>query len=418
MSNTLPPSRRRTRKNEPDVIRELVLYNPHSAQMKIHESLARFRIVSCGRRFGKTLLAANEIVKFAWENPDKLCWWVAPVYHQATVGFKVIKRVFKDVIKENNATKLTTTLKNGAVIEFKSAERPDNLRGEGLSFLVIDEASLVPREAWTEALRPALTDNKGKLIAIGTPKGKNWFFELWTRGQDPDEEEYESWQMSTAENPYIEPEELHELKRTLPERVYQQEILATFLDGGGGVFRNVHDCVRDYSLPLEHGKITGAVKMGVDIAKYEDFTVIIAIDETGKVVHFDRFNQIDWSLQKDRIISAARELSAQVFFDSTGVGDPIYEDLSKEIWIESIKFSSQSKQNIINNLAMGIEQGKIILPNLPVLINELQIYQYDITQTGKVRMSAPAGHHDDCVISLALAYWGLFNETEPRIRLL
>ncbi len=106
-----------------------------------------------------------------------------------------------------------------------------------------------------------------------------------------------------------------------------------------------------------------------------------------------------------------------MFFDSTGVGDPIYEDLNKEIWIESVKFTNQIKQNIINNLSLGIEQRKLTIPNIPVLINELLIYQYDITATGKVRMSAPAGHHDDCVISLALAYWGLSNDAEPRIRM-
>ncbi len=223
--------------------------------------------------------------------------------------------------------------------------------------------------------------------------------------------------MSTAENPYIDPEEIDELRRTLPDRVYKQEVEAEFLEGGGGVFRNVHECVRDYSLPLSPDKIVGAVKMGVDVAKYEDFTVIAAVDEEPKLVYFDRFNQIDWELQKGRIISAARELGAQVFFDSTGVGDPIYEDLSKEIWIESIKFTNQTKQNIINNLSLGIEQRKLTIPNIPVLINELLIYQYDITATGKVRMSAPAGHHDDCVIGLALAYWGLSNDTEPRIRM-
>ncbi len=418
MSNTSPPLRKRKkRETTPDVIKELILYDPHDAQLKIHNSQARFRIVSCGRRFGKTLMAANEIVKFAWENPTVTTWWVAPVYPQATIGFKAIRRVFKDAIRELNATKLTITLKNGAVIEFKSAERPDNLRGEGLGFLVIDEASLVQREAWIEALRPALSDNKGRLIAIGTPKGKNWFFELWTRGQDPSQTDYESWKMSTAENPYIDPEEIDELRRTLPERVYKQEVEAEFLEGGGGVFRNVHECVRDYSLPLSPDKIVGAVKMGVDVAKYEDFTVIAAVDEEPKLVYFDRFNQIDWELQKGRIISAARELGAQVFFDSTGVGDPIYEDLSKEIWIESIKFTNQTKQNIINNLSLGIEQRKLTIPNIPVLINELLIYQYDITATGKVRMSAPAGHHDDCVIGLALAYWGLSNDTEPRIRM-
>lgn len=391
------------------------LYSPHPAQWKIHKSDKRFKIVACGRRFGKTLMAANETTKYAYEHPKELTWWVAPVYSQAAIGFKMIKNSFPDLIKNANSAQLKITLNNGALIEFRSAERPDNLRGEGLGWATIDEAAFMSEEAWYEALRPALSDRKGQLLAIGTPKGKNWFYRLWVNGQDREQKDYESWQMSTYHNPYIDPAELESLKANLPERVFRQEILAEFIDDTGGVFRCIEENIRPYQLPTT---AEGLVTLGVDLAKYEDFTVLIGIDGVGKVVYFDRFNQIDWALQKRRIIEAARSMAAKVVIDSTGIGDPIFEDLSREIWVEGVKFTSSSKTNIINNLAMRIEQNDITYPNIPEMINELKLYQYDLTPTGKLKMSAPAGMHDDCVIALALAAWGSSSEGEPSVRLL
>jgi len=425
MSNTSQSSQAKPRKNKggrpkgavtKNIEKERIkLYEPHPAQWKIHKSKKRFRIVACGRRFGKSLMAANETTKFAYENPRETTWWVAPVYSQAAIGFKMIKNSFPDLIKNANSASLKIILHNNAKIEFRSAERPDNLRGEGLGWVTIDEAAFMSEEAWYEALRPALSDRKGQLLAIGTPKGKNWFYHLWINGQDREQEDFDSWQMSTYQNPYIDPAEIDALKRSLPERVFRQEILAEFLDDTGGVFRYVDENIRPYSLPTT---AEGLVTLGVDLAKYEDFTVLIGIDGSGKVVYFDRFNQIDWALQKRRIIEAARSMAAKVVIDSTGIGDPIFEDLSREIWVEGIKFTSSSKTNIINNLAMRIEQHDITYPNIPELIYELKLYQYDLTPTGKLKMNAPAGKHDDCVIALALAAWGNSSEGEPSVRLL
>lgn len=425
MSNTSQSSRAKPRRNKGGRPKGAVskfkerekikLYSPHPAQWKIHKSNKRFRIVACGRRFGKSLMAANETTKYAYEHPREATWWVAPVYSQATIGFKMIKNSFPDLIKNANSASLKIKFHNGALIEFRSAERPDNLRGEGLGWVTIDEAAFMSEEAWYEALRPALSDRKGQLLAIGTPKGKNWFYHLWTNGQDSEQEDFESWQMSTYENPYIDPAEIDSLKRSLPERVFRQEIMAEFLDDTGGVFRNVDDNIRPYKLPTT---AEGLVTLGVDLAKYEDFTVLIGVDGVGKVVYFDRFNQIDWSLQKKRITEAARMLAAKVVIDSTGIGDPIFEDLEREIWVEGVKFTSSSKTNIINNLAMRIEQGQITYPYIPEMVNELKLYQYDLTPTGKLKMNAPAGKHDDCVIALALAAWGNDSEGEPSVRLL
>jgi len=327
---------------------------------------------------------------------------------QAKIPFRILAKALAPVAKINRS-ELRIDFQGIAEIEFKSADRPDNLRGFGLDYLVIDEAAYVPEETWADVLRPAIADKKGKLVAVGTPKGKNWFYHLWVRGQDSQYPDYESWKFPTWSNPYIDESEIEELRKTLPERVFKQEVEAEFLDDAGGVFRSVRQCIKPYELPAEP---TGSVFLGVDLAKYEDFTVLAAVDTTGKLVYFDRFNNLDWEIQKSRIVSAAKKYNARVIVDSTGVGDPIYEDLRRQgLSVEGFRFTNTTKENLINNLSIKIEQQEIFFPDIPELINELSMYQYEITRAGNVRMNAPPGYHDDCVIALALAVWGL---SKPR----
>jgi phage FluMu gp28-like protein len=329
-------------------------------------------------------------------------WWVAPTYQQAKIAFNILDKALKHIAKVNRS-ELKIEIFNEITFEFKSAERPDNLRGFGLEYLVMDEAAHIDERVWHDVLRPALADKQGKLLAISTPNGQNWFYQLWLRGQNK-EGNYASWQMPTMMNPYIKPEEIEELRRSLPERVFKQEIEAQFIEGASSVFRHIDECIKQYTVPCNP---SGGVVLGVDLAKYEDFTVIIAMDETGRVIDFDRFNNLDWEIQKARIIDKARKYRAKVVLDSTGVGDPIFEDLRKSgINVEGYKFTHESKQKLINSLSIAIESQTITLPYISELITELKAYEYRLTNSGKVVMNAPAGHHDDCVIALALAVWG------------
>ncbi len=146
--------------------------------------------------------------------------------------------------------------------------------------------------------------------------------------------------------------------------------------------------------------------IGVDLAKYMDFTVITVLDRKGDLVYFDRFNKIDWNLQKERIRFISKKYPGKIVLDSTGVGDPIYDELRKDgLNVEGYRFTSPSKEQLINNLSMVIEQELVHLDDIPELINELEIFEYQITPSRNLKMSAPEGYHDDCVISLALAAW-------------
>lgn len=382
----------------------------------MHDSKARFRIASCGRRFGKTYMAVNEIVKFANQNKNVNTIWCSPTYRQSKLAFDIILKNFKGAFKSHTKNPMQFNWYNGSVTKFNSTESGDTLRGDSVHMLVIDEASLVDEEVWSHVLRPMLSDTDGRAIIISTPKGINsWFHTLYTRGQDPEYPDYESFKFPTSANPYIPPTEIEEVKSTLPSDVFKQEYLAEFLEDGGQVFRNVSSCVA--------GELEGPIRgtdyvVSWDIAKHTDFScVVVMAISTGHVVGFDRFNRIDYSEQVKRVEAIARKYNnARVILDSTGVGDPILESVKATgLNVEGYQFTNTSKQQLIEHLAVLIEKQEITYPNIKVLINELMSYQYEITRAGNMRYNAPSGQHDDCVIALALAAWQAKHQRNPRV---
>jgi hypothetical protein len=390
-----------------------VNYRPHPAQNKFHSSEARFKVCCTGRRWGKTLAATMEILKDALANPGCLNWWVAPVYGQTMVAYRMLSKGRKVIANDLRSLKRIELIQ-GSAIEFKSADNFDSLRGSGIHLLVIDEAALIDREAWEEALRPTLTDTKGKAIFVSTPKGRNYFFELFCRGQDPQYPEWESFTFPTSSNPYILPEEIEEAKKTLPDTVFKQEYLAEFLEDSAGVFRNIKACIRgSFEEPQENHSYV----IGWDPAKHTDFSVVTVFDSTkNSVVAFDRFNQIDYTFQVTRVCNLAWKYKAPILMDSTGVGDPLLEQIKRMgVAVEGYEFTATSKQQLVEHLSVQIEQEAISFPPIKEIIHELEIFQYEITRAGNIRYSAPQGYHDDCVMSLALAVWKARRTNTPTI---
>jgi hypothetical protein len=281
------------------------------------------------------------------------------------------------------------------------------MRGDGPSFVVFDEASKCPKEAWTEVVRPALADNQGGGIFISTPWGRDWFWELFMRGQDPNEPDYWSHSFPTWANPFIPAKEIEEARRTLPEFVFKQEFEAVFLDDAASVFRKIDQCVGGtFEDPIPgHYYVTGW-----DVAKQDDYSVITTIDcNTGQIVDFQRFNRIDYGLQLDNYVvpTVQRYNNAHVIMDTTGVGSPILEEAQKrDISVEGYYFTNASKKELIDRTVVAIEQHYISYPAIPVLLTELKEFSYEITKSRNVIYGAPEGKHDDCVISLCLAVWG------------
>lgn len=273
--------------------------------------------------------------------------------------------------------------------------------------VVVDEAARVSRDVWEEVLRPAVSDTAGKVLFISTPKGKNWFYELWTRGFDPQHPDYKSWKFPTSDNPKVPTADIEQARQSLPVDVFNQEYLAEFLDNNAGVFRNVKACIGSVAQEPDPAH---AYRAGLDLARLTDFTVLTILDENGNQVFFDRFNMLDWAVQKQRIISTVQKYDARLLLDSTGIGDPIFDDLSRAgLAVDGYKFTSDSKKKLIELLMLSFEKGRIRILDEPVQANELDIFEYTIGQSGTVHYSAPEGYHDDCVIGLALANWATFS---------
>ena len=388
----------------------IVGYTPRESQKLIFDSNARFLVGDMGRRWGKTITGLNWLLEGICKDGG-INWWVAPIYSQSRMAFRKLLSAAKKgnghgAIRSMSHSELRLEFVNDAVIEFKSADNPDNLRGEGLKRVVMDEAARIKKIVLEEIIRPAVSDTQGRVLFISTPKGKNWFFDMWNRGQDPLQKEYKSWKFPTSDNPKVPEGDIEQARQMLPLDVFNQEYLAEFLDDAAGVFRNVHKCTGAIPADPIRGE---SYHMGVDLARLTDFTTIFVLNSKGIQVYQDRFTEIDWKIQKQRIgYQAKRYNNAQIWLDSTGVGDPIYEDLrGAGLNVTGYKFTNESKKQLIQSLMISFEQEKIKIFDDPVLVGELEIFEYEMTPSGLIRYQAPEGYHDDCVIGLALANWGL-----------
>jgi hypothetical protein len=387
---------------------DIVLPRPHPGQRKILKERRRFNVVCCGRRFGKTVLGGNIAIPAALEGHP--VGWFAPTYKYLTEVWSDFLRILRPVIARSNGQERRIELITGGVVEFWSLEDPDSGRSRKYRRVIIDEAAKVKNleACWNEAIRPTLTDLRGEADFLSTPKGHDYFWKAYTWGESADHPDWACWKMPTRSNPYIEPDEVDAAREQLPERVYSQEYLADFIEDSGGVFRKVNDAIDFGRRVAEPPTPRSAHSLGVDLARVQDFTVLTVLDGSGRQVYHDRFNQISWERQIAAILEVARHYNAQVWMDSTGLGDPLFEAV-RRTWgkVAGYQFTNASKEALIDNLAMGIEHGRFRLMDVPDQSNELMAYEYELTPSRNVRMNAPEGMHDDCVIALALAAWGL-----------
>jgi hypothetical protein len=384
----------------------------------------RFVVGAAGTKWGKTTGTSIALVKQAWENRDSRNWWVAPTYSQSENAYSLISRLLPAGTYKEYKASLTLELidpagKEYSLIEFKSGEKPGNLRGFGVNFFIIDEAALVPYESFVSVMT-TVTQTFGKGYIISTPAGRNWFYDVYQRGEkfftdgtpkyeNPEDDPWREWisiRMPTWANPHVPKKSVEQLRKNLPEDVFQQEVAAEFLLDSAGVFKGINDCVRGVLQPPVPGH---RYVMGVDLARLKDFSVLTVIDTANNnVVYWERFNQIRWEIQYHRIIETARKYNnATAVIDSTGLGDPVVEQIqSGGVRVVPYKISGPTaKKQLIDKLRVNIEQKKISFPHIPQLRRELEAYEYQISDNGVFKYSAPSGEKDDCVISLALANW-------------
>lgn len=369
-----------------------------SYQKAILDSPARYTITAASTKTGKT---ASHIIWLFEQSlslkENQTVWWVAPVYQQAEIAFRRMKaQVTERNFFQSNESKLVLTTPLGSRIEFKSAEKPDNLYGDDVYAAVFDEASRAREDSWF-ALRSTLTATQGKCKLIGNVKGKkNWFYKLGERAKsgEPNMEYFKITAYDAAKEGIIEVDEIEQAKRDLPSHIFKELYLAEPADDNSNPFGydNIEKCI----IPTLSGV---PVAYGIDLAKYTDWTVIIGLNENGEVCYFERF-QKDWSQTLSRITTVIG--NTPTYCDSTGVGDPIVEQLQRTLpRVRGFKFTSQSKQQLIEGLCVAVQQQQVKFPN-GMIADEMRNFEFEYSRTG-VRYTAPQGLHDDCVMSLALA---------------
>jgi len=400
-------------------------YQPHPGQLAVHESGASRRVLACGVRWGKTLCAAMEGLAAALAPAERSYGWVvAPTYDLADKVFREIELIVAKhlkhrlvTLKENERRIVLRNMAGGlSEIRGKSADNPVSLLGEGLDFLIVDEAARMKPSIWEGHLTQRLLDRRGWALLISTPRGKGWFYELFMRGKRGDPN-VASWSAPSSSNPHLDKDLIEAERSRLPERVFRQEYGGEFIEGSGSVFRNVRECATGSWREPQGKQFDVYYHAGLDLAKIEDFTVLAVLNADRHVVAVDRFHRIDWSQQVQRIVALTnRYHNAVTLVDSTGAGEPIFETLRAEgCRARAYPFTQKSKAALIDNLSLLLEQKLIVLPRAelwPEGIDELEAFEFSVTETGTVRMSAPYGAHDDCVMALALAAWEL-RPTKP-----
>lgn len=378
------------------------------------------------RKAGKTALALNNLILKACETKG-IYWYVAPTYTQAKEIVwrdpEMLAKYLPDaLVVKKNESELSIEIKSGSIIVLKGADKPDSLRGPNPKGVILDECYLMKEEAWTEIIAPIAFANPEMWVwFIGTPKpmGASWesLYQEATRRMNEDATWF-SMTLGADTSGILTPESLAEAKRVMTEQAYEQEFLCHYFGDEGVVFRGVDKCIRTSIQVNQNWDGLQRHQIGVDLAMHVDWTVACGINLASYEVDiFDRYNQIDYNLQKSRIEAMVRRYgNPRVNMDATGVGEPIVQDLqSRGLGINGVRFTAEIKKNLVTNLALWIEQGKLRLPNIPELINELRTFGYEVSAKGNVQYSAPQGQHDDCVMALALAVWELSSSSTERV---
>ena len=408
-----------------DNIQSAVGWTPHAGQKEVLECKEKRVIVCAGRGWGKSILMAYIVFReladaLADEKPFK-CFIIAPTYQLTEKIFEHFLSSF--LLKyDRNLSKYVSGGSNRPY-EFKyshnvwikciSTTEALGALGERVDLTIVDEAAMIPDKVFNRFIRElsSSTATKGLAYYISTPSGEGWFKNLFAILK----EKGAAFQFKSTEGMKTE-EEIELMKKEMPELLFRQEYLAEFVSDAGIVFRNLEKIIEPSTSILRDVIGGHFYTMGVDLAQELDYTVMTVFDTViKKVVHIDRFKGRNYPLQKEQIIAKARRFNdARVIIDATGLGKPVSEDLMQAgIFVDDFTFSGKSKEQLINNLIVNVEEGYIRIPDNPDLIDEMKHleYKYLNEKTGErlrnISYAAPQGYHDDCVMSLALAIWGI-----------
>jgi hypothetical protein len=388
-------SKPRTRKVDSPV----VLPKLHPGQLRVKQSPARFKVVMCGRRWGKTVKGLRTAADAAIAAQQ--VGWFVPGYKYAGEVWRELVQRLGPITQAKNEQERRLELITGGVIEVWTMDSDDPARGRDYDLVIVDEAGLVAGllPIWQSAIRPTLVDRRGKALFLGTPKGRrHGFVVLFNRGASGEDPEWASFRASTLENPHIPAEEIEAARRELPPEIFAQEFEGIPTDDGANPFGL--DAIRGAVSALSKHP---PVVFGVDVARAMDWTVVAGLDAWQRVAVIERW-QAPWAVTKGRIKTLVGDVP--IVGDATGVGDAIMADLQGlGVSVTPYVFTQPSKLRLMQRLIAAFQAGTIRIGDAPWLAAELESFEFTYTASG-VKYEAPAGLHDDGVMALALALHG------------
>ena len=402
-------------KQKEAIVKRVRLPMPHGGQRAVLTEAKRFNWLSAGRRWRKTTLGVSIAVEACLRGETWL--WGAPTYKQMLIAWEEFERSVGDVAAFRKGDQYIA-FPTGGKIYMRSLDDPNNARGYTADGVILDEAGYIHEDAFYQVVRQMLIDTGGGLWALGTPKGRNWFWREHRNAEDRDDSK--SWEIPTKgckvngndlvrvrhpyENPDIPWEEIVNIFNTTPQDMFRQEVMAEFVKFGGSVFRNIEPNLYTPNGIEEHkGHM---LIMTIDWAKHNDYTVVdLGCGDCKEELLMDRFNHIDYTFQRDRIKNIYDEWQPEVVLaEMNALGEPNVELLWDDgIPVSTWTMSGSNKPGLIRGLATALERKEWKWIADKAATFELEAFEQKTNKsTGRSTYSAPRGANDDTVIARAL----------------
>ena len=363
-------------------------------------------VLNTSRQIGKSLLISQLVLASAINNNKVIVGVVSLTYKQTKLIYNSISNIIQNtpILQSDNKSELEIKLVNGSSIKFLSIQNYDAIRGHTFDYLFCDEAAYYPPNVYQQVLQPTTLARGRKTVLCSTPRGINYFYDLFMRGIDPSDKSTISFKFDYTANPYFNLDEIENIRKQLPDGIFRAEYLGEFSESST-VFGNVADVCINHEYPAP----TGNLFCGIDVALYTDYAVATILDANGNLVAFYRqktgsINKLNSELEE--FLNKYKPSKTLIELNSMGVG--VYEYLQPRVrGVEGFKTHAISKGPLINQLQNSIEEKRIKLPtqNLePAIYDELVNFSFNYSEkTRAIQYSALPGKHDDCVLSLAFA---------------
>ena len=389
-------------------------FEPRSYQLpflRAWDSGYKRLIMVAHRRMGKDKMVFANLPKKMMERVGTYYYFL-PTYNQARKviwlgadkdGFRFLSHFPKEIIKRTNEQDMILETTNGSILQLVGADNIDRIVGTNPIGVVFSEYALMKPEVWN-LVSPILAENGGWAVFVYTPRGQNHAYTLMQAGQKNPKWYVELLPVSKTHA--VKEEDLLEQRMTMSKALYAQEYELDFTENASAVYKDLDK--RTYPMSEYVHNDAGMYQVGVDLAKVNDYTVITPFDlTTFRIAPQDAFNQIDYTLQKTKIEAAYYRYNKPVIImDATGVGMPVVDDLmNKGINISPFMFTYNSRNELLVNLQILLEQDTIKIPDDPELLEQLEAAFWDTTAQGRTRITVPEDKHDDRLMSLALAVW-------------